>query len=135
MQKINFTLRDNEETDTQNSSGPRDYVVDHLWAQEGPWELTADQELVLELLMPLPFNDQDIATAKEALTDTLPEGKMGKFVGGMFSMALHVPKHIRRYLVQASAHVAGAKRSAKAGKDIRFGGSFYEMPTRITFGG
>lgn len=134
VQKLDFTLRDNEETNSKDSSGPTEYVVDHPWVQAGPWELAAGQESIIELSMPLPFNEQDIAAAREQLTDTMPEGKIGKLVGGLFSMAMKAPQNIRRYRVAVSARVEGAKLSANAAQNIRYGGAFYKMPSQITFG-
>ena len=116
LQTISFALRDNDQADAQDSSGPGDYAVDHAWVQEGPGELAAPQEPDLELQLPLPLPDQDIATAEDALADAMPEGKAGKFVGGMFGMAIHAPKHIRSYRVQAWARVEGGKEVCPRGQ-------------------
>lgn len=134
VQQLNFTLRDNEEPESNDSSGPKEYVVDHPWTQDGPWELAAGQELVFELSMPLPFNEQDLASARGALSDAMPEGKMGKLVDGLFGLATQAPKHIRRYHLHVAARVEGAKLAATDGENLRYGGTFYKMPSQIKFG-
>lgn len=126
VEMISFRMQDVSEQDDNNSgssvgsssstsSGSR---VDYTWDFIEAIQLGPKEERALEILMPLPFANEE----KKPLVDTegMP-GFLGKVLG---AVTMGPPTDIRYYTVQAKVHMTDVKGTANASKQIRYGGAF-----------